>query len=281
MGARTLILALAFLSATLVSSLARPLPPLRTPSALGQSIGRPQMLSVRHTCGRARVALATSNSALDNVSPGGASQSGEVKPSLKNSAASALGYLITIGSCVTKLPQVKKILDSGSVEGLSLTSNYLETVSLTSKLCYHKLHGYEVSTWLENVALLVQQAMIIGLIWKLASPAVPMINIAVAIGVQTAFSIGCMKLPRKFWPLLLVVKTAATMVSLGAQIWLNFASQSTGQLAWSPIALRIFGNVARVVTSLVKAKGDWTLLSLYLTSATLNVMLGLQFFLYK
>lgn len=275
MGGRKLILALALLSATLVSSLA-PLPPLRSPAA-----GASSHAAKCRSRGRSTVALSMSSSGLNNLSPGGATESDALKPSLKGSAASALGYLITIGSCVTKLPQVKKILDSGSVEGLSLTSNYLETVSLTSKLCYHKLHGYEVSTWLENVALLIQQAMIIGLIWKLASPAVPLGHIAGALGVQTVFSLGAMKLPRKYWPLLLVVKTAATLFSGGSQIWLNFVNQSTGQLAWSPIALRVFGNCARVLTSLIKAKGDWTLLSLYFTSAALNIVLGAQFFLYK
>jgi len=275
MGAFKLILTLALLSATLVSSFARSPPPrvstltCASCSAKGRSLGRKAAILRAETSGFGR------------VPSGGGTGSDADKPSLKGGAASALGYLITLGSCVTKLPQVKKILDSGSVEGLSLTSNYLETVSLTSKLCYHKLHGYEVSTWLENVALLIQQAMIIGLIWKLASPAVPIVHILGALGVQTAFTFGAMKLPRKYWPLLLVVKTAATLVSGGSQIWLNFVNQSTGQLAWSPVLLRIIGNSARVLTSLIKAKGDWTLLSLYFTSAALNIILGAQFFLYK
>ena len=71
------------------------------------------------------------------------------------------------------------------------------------------------------------------------------------------------------------------MIGLGAQIHLNFINQSTGNLAWSPIALRIFGNTARMITTLVFARNDLTLLFLYVTSASLNIALGAQFLIYR
>lgn len=49
-----------------------------------------------------------------------------------------LGYLVTLGACVTKAPQIYKCLKADSAAGLSLSSNYLETNSLMSKLIYHR-----------------------------------------------------------------------------------------------------------------------------------------------
>ena len=47
------------------------------------------------------------------------------------------------------------------------------------------------------------------------------------------------------------------------------------------MALRVFGNTARVVTTLILTQKDYVLLSLYLTSATLSAILGAQFFIYR
>jgi len=223
-------------------------------------------------------------SLLASVSPGGGSSDTdgkELKTSWKKQSASVLGYLVTAGACITKLPQIKRILVAGSADGISLTSNYLETISLTNKLLYHKLNDLPVSTWLENVALIAQQAVIIGLIWKLAVPATSAVHIAAALGVQIAYCVGALSLPKKAWPLLLVFKTVATLLSGGSQIRLNFMNQSCGQLAWSPVLLRIFGNCSRMITTLVLAKKDLALLSLYSTSALIQIVLGVQFWIYR
>jgi len=207
-------------------------------------------------------------------------EEGEAK-GWKKSAAGALGYVVTAGACLTKIPQIKRCLESGSVEGVSLTSAYFETISLSSKILYHKLHDYPLSTWAENLALLAQQLVLVAIIWKLAEPAATPLHIAVAVACQVLYCGASLKLPEKYWPLLLVSKSVVTMLGLGSQIHLNFVNQSTGQLAWSPIALRVFGNVARLVTTLVFARKDLMLLFLYSTSGALNIALIAQFILYR
>jgi mannose-P-dolichol utilization defect protein 1 len=199
----------------------------------------------------------------------------------KKRLASALGYAVTLGACVTKVPQIKRCLTTGSVEGVSLSSNYLELSSLMSKVIYHRLNKYPFSTWAENVALIAQQTVIIALIWTMAVPTVSPGHMALALAAQCAFVVGASSLPKKAWPLLLFVKSGMTILSGGAQIRLNFINKSTGQLAWSPVALRVFGNTARVVTTLILTQKDYVLLSLYLTSATLSAILGAQFFIYR
>ena len=106
-------------------------------------------------------------------------------------------------------------------------------------------------------------------------------HIALFLACQSAFWTGCMALPERYWPFLLITKSAMTILSGGAQISLNFQNKSTGQLAWSPVALRIFGNSARIVTTLVNARGDLMLLFLYITSFTVQSLLGLQFIAYR
>jgi len=82
------------------------------------------------------------------------------------------------------------------------------------------------------------------------------------------------------------------------QLWLNFANKSTGELAWSPVALRIVGNMSRMATTLVHpphkrisalvspsqqvlARKDTVLLLLYALSSAINILLGVQFFIYR
>ena len=115
----------------------------------------------------------------------------------------------------------------------------------------------------------------------MAVPTVSPGHMALALAAQCAFVVGASSLPKKAWPLLLFVKSGMTILSGGAQIRLNFINKSTGQLAWSPVALRVFGNTARVVTTLILTQKDYVLLSLYLTSATLSAILGAQFFIYR
>jgi mannose-P-dolichol utilization defect protein 1 len=206
-------------------------------------------------------------------------------PPARKILATALGYAVFLGSCITKLPQIKRSLEQGSVEGVSLSSNYLELSALISKVVYHRLNKYPFSTWAENIALITQQCVIITLIWKMSQPAISLTHIVIVMVAQLGFIAGASSLPMKMWPLLLGLKSGMTILSGGAQIRLNSLNKSTGQVAWSPVLVRVIGNTARIITTLELAekdgKKDRVLLSLYVISGTLSAILGAQFFLYR
>ena len=122
------------------SSFALPRAPLRSPKSSPLALSPKRLCKTASPHQRYRGAP-ISSSYLDSLSGGAvAKETG----GWKKKAAGGLGYLVTAGACLTKVPQIKRCLDSGSVEGLSLTSQYLETTSLLSKIIYHKLHKYPV-----------------------------------------------------------------------------------------------------------------------------------------
>lgn len=48
-----------------------------------------------------------------------------------------LGYACLVGSCFRSVPQILKILQTGSAEGLSLTSNLMELLCYTVTVAYN------------------------------------------------------------------------------------------------------------------------------------------------
>ena len=76
-----------------------------------------------------------------------------------------IGYLIIAGATVFKLPQIMKIQNSGSVEGLSATSLYFETIGFINTLTYSKHLNLDLSVYGETFLVIAQNVIIIYLIW--------------------------------------------------------------------------------------------------------------------
>jgi mannose-P-dolichol utilization defect protein 1 len=79
-----------------------------------------------------------------------------------------IGYLIIAGATVFKLPQIMKIQNSGSVEGLSATSLYFETIGFINTLTYSKHLNLDLSVYGETFLVIAQNVIIIYLIWTKA-----------------------------------------------------------------------------------------------------------------
>ena len=80
-----------------------------------------------------------------------------------------LGYAIILGSVILKLPQILKICAAKDVTGLSLTSFYLDVLIFESNTVYNYLMGYPISTWGENIVILIQNLVLVLLIWSYTS----------------------------------------------------------------------------------------------------------------
>ena len=80
-----------------------------------------------------------------------------------------LGYCVTVGSFTLKVPQIQKCVASSSVDGISLSSHYLEFSCYAGSLVYHVLNKYPVSTYAENISLLAQNVALIVLLWSVVN----------------------------------------------------------------------------------------------------------------
>ena len=82
----------------------------------------------------------------------------------------SLGLLILGGSSIFKMPQIIKILKSKSVEGINPLLYYMESVNYFNIAAYGVHRNLAFTIYGENVFSLVQDIIIIFLIWAYSRP---------------------------------------------------------------------------------------------------------------
>ncbi|ETV70355.1 hypothetical protein, variant 2 [Aphanomyces astaci] len=159
-----------------------------------------------------------------------------------------LGYLIIVGSFILKLPQILKIVAAGNVAGLNPSSFYLEVITFQASVVYNVLRGYPISSWGESAVILIQNVILVLLLWYYSGAAKSTQLVGVVAFV--ALGAGMFYLPSEFdW----VLPSAGIPLSVMAripQILSNFKQGHTGQLAFLTLFLNFGGSAARLFTTL-------------------------------
>lgn len=141
------------------------------------------------------------------------------------------------------------------------------------------LKQYPISTWGENFVILVQNSILVTLLWKYSKPPTSMITCFVYIVLFGLSSIGMMCLrPSDQW----ILASAAIPLSCASripQIFANFRQGHTGQLALITLLLNLAGALARLFTT-IQETGDTIQLAGIMISALTNAVLVLQVFVY-
>eukprot|EP00301_Raphidiophrys_heterophryoidea_P023981 c7646_g1_i1.p1 GENE.c7646_g1_i1~~c7646_g1_i1.p1 ORF type:complete len:311 (-),score=68.72 c7646_g1_i1:194-1084(-) len=199
---------------------------------------------------------------------------------LKQVISKGLGYAIVVGSGILKLPQIQKILASGSVKGLSSTMFYTESLAQLLHVCYNVLLAYPFSVFGESVIILVQNFVIIGMIWKLAKPSYSILHMGSVVAIA-AVSVGvCLfSLPAQYRPFIVIASISIGSFGRLPQIYTNYVSKSTGQLSVITIFLTFAGSASRVFTSLADVS-DLVMASGFLFSCFMNFVIFVQIVLY-
>lgn len=83
-----------------------------------------------------------------------------------NLVSLVVSYAIIVGAAVVKLPQIFNVLRAGTAKGLSLPAVYLETVATLAGTIYNVLSGNPFRTYGETALILVQNLVIVVLIWS-------------------------------------------------------------------------------------------------------------------
>ncbi|KFM75038.1 Mannose-P-dolichol utilization defect 1 protein-like protein, partial [Stegodyphus mimosarum] len=79
---------------------------------------------------------------------------------LKQTISKALGTGIILGSTLVKFPQILKIWNAKSAEGISFLGVLLELIAVTSAASYSFAKGYPFSSWGESCFLMIETAII-------------------------------------------------------------------------------------------------------------------------
>jgi mannose-P-dolichol utilization defect protein 1 len=85
---------------------------------------------------------------------------------LKLAVSKGLGIAIIGASSVVKIPQILKLINSQSAEGLSFLSYLLESGAYLISLSYNVRHGFPFSTYGETALILIQNIAIASLVLK-------------------------------------------------------------------------------------------------------------------
>ncbi|KAI8928771.1 hypothetical protein BC831DRAFT_423342 [Entophlyctis helioformis] len=194
--------------------------------------------------------------------------------------AKLLSLSIVAGSAILKVPQILNIVNSGSVEGLSFASFFIEAVAITITVAYNYRLQNPFSTYGEGVFVNAQNLVILVLILVYSGRYMALVvrsvffaivafalfsDSLVGMSLLTSFQVGTIFLG---------------MASKVPQIWSNFTAGSTGQLSGITAFLSFAGTIARVFTTLQEGL-DSTILMSFLSATLFNGIIFFQIVYYN
>ncbi|CAL8100776.1 unnamed protein product [Orchesella dallaii] len=177
----------------------------------------------------------------------------------------------TISLCmICKLPQIRAILASGSVKGLSVQSVMVELLGYTIVLGYNVVQGYPLASFMEYVFLVVQDIILLLVIFrcigKLDTLKLGMVGMYIAL--FYGFTQG---VPHpKTLPFLMRFATPCSASSKILQlraIWETKNSQTVSVTTWF---ISAYTCVSRIITNTLLT-GDMPLLVNYFIGLVLNI----------
>lgn len=177
------------------------------------------------------------------------------------------------GSLFRSVPQIVKVVQHNSTEGLSLMSYVVELCCYSVVIAYNLGQGYGFNTFGEVVACWIQDIILIALVFKDRRTAPWVVVLAAA-----AFTAGCGFLLSPACPQQLLSMMQASNIAIMAlgsrlpQILLNMRRGNAGMLSVTTCLLNVAGNAARIFTTIVLT-GDLLMLGGACSQGCLNTIL--------
>ncbi|KAI9776366.1 MAG: hypothetical protein M1816_005333 [Peltula sp. TS41687] len=211
---------------------------------------------------------------------------------LKLAVSKALGVGIIGASSVVKVPQILKLLSSGSASGVSFLSYALETLSFVISLAYNVRHGFPFSTYGETAMIVVQNVVIACLVLGLqgrktgaAAFVAGLASLAWALlgggggggGVAQGKAQGVVGL--ETLRTLQMGAAGLSVLSKIPQIWTIWQQGATGQLSAFTVFNYLAGSMSRIFTTLQEVD-DKLILYGFVAGFVLNAVLAAQMLYY-
>jgi mannose-P-dolichol utilization defect protein 1 len=192
-----------------------------------------------------------------------------------------VGTAILLGSVAVKLPQVFNIVNTKNVVGLSPSAFYSEVPVAILSVIYSYRLGYAFTSYGESVMILIQNLILVYLLWIYMQPMPSVMHKLLVIIVFSSVAVTGFYMPAEFLYLLPNINLALMMYSRVAQIVNNIREDTTGPLSSITMALTFLGSVARIFTTYTEAGGDILLVAGFGSSALLSGILLAQIFYYN
>ncbi|KAG9462579.1 hypothetical protein GDO78_013829, partial [Eleutherodactylus coqui] len=147
-----------------------------------------------------------------------------------------------------KVPQIVKLVRSGTAEGLSFQSVLLELLALSGTMVYSITHGFPFSSWGEVLFLMIQ-TLIIGFLIQHLRGRTALGALALAVYFALIAILLSPVIPMVVVTLLQAANVPAIIISRLLQAATNYRSGHTGQLSAVTVTLLFLGSLARIFTS--------------------------------
>ena len=198
---------------------------------------------------------------------------------LKLAVSKGLGVGIVAGGSIVKIPQILKIINSGSGEGVSVASYILETASFLITLGYNVRSGFPFSTYGETVFIAIQNVFITLLVlhYSRKTAFAGLVVLALSAGLYALFSTEGVS-----FKTLQYLQTMTIPIALGSkipQIMTIARNKSTGQLSAFAVFNYLIGSLARIYTTLTEVD-DPLIFWGFMLSTILNAVLVVQMIYY-
>ncbi|KAI9554430.1 hypothetical protein GHT06_019702 [Daphnia sinensis] len=200
---------------------------------------------------------------------------------LKAALSKGLGLGIIAGSVLVKVPQILKLFNAKSGEGINLTAIFMELFAISANMAYSFRNEFPFSAWGEGFFLAVQTAIVAALVLLYAGRGGSAVS---AVSFLGCFSAGLALLLSPLAPMQLLWLFQASIVPIIVvskliQAVANYRQGSTGQLSAVTVFLLTGGAAARIFTS-IQETGDSMMILTYVVSTFVNCIIALQVIYY-
>lgn len=199
-------------------------------------------------------------------------------PCFKALLSKGLGIGIIAGSVLVKVPQVLKIHNSKSGEGINLMGVMLDLLAITFHMSYNFMNGYPFSSWGDNTFLAAQTVAIAALVLFYGGRKPhSLIFLLAYVGLLYVLNSGLTSMNALLTiqsfniPILLVGKLSQAVT--------NYQAGSTGQLSAATVIMMFGGSVARIFTS-IQETGDQMIIITFIASTFANGVILAQLLYY-
>ncbi|KAF5027689.1 hypothetical protein F66182_173 [Fusarium sp. NRRL 66182] len=198
---------------------------------------------------------------------------------IKLAVSKALGIGIIAASSIVKVPQILKLVNSKSSEGVSFLSYLLETASYIISLAYNFRNGFPFSTYGETALIVGQNVIISVLVLNYSGRAsLAAVFVAALAGtVATLFAENVVDAQT-----LSYLQAGAGVLSVASklpQILTILQQGGTGQLSAFAVFNYLAGSLSRIFTTLQEVD-DKLILYGFVSGFVLNAILALQMIFY-
>jgi mannose-P-dolichol utilization defect protein 1 len=192
----------------------------------------------------------------------------------------ALGLAIIATASVVKVPQILKLIQSKSAQGVSFTSYVLETASFLITLAYNARNGFPFSTYGETALILVQDVAISILILHFSNKS----GLAGAFVALVATAVYALIVSDTLVPtsMMRTLQAGAGVLSIASklpQIITVYQQGGTGQLSAFAVFNYLAGSLSRIFTTLQEVD-DKLILYGFVAGFLLNAVLAGQMLYY-